>query len=88
MKHMNMRSAMDMVANNNYYKSKDSDILKKIDCDNINSNLNGGERLVPIDPTTLNGIGSKLAQGGEGEVSTNAFGNGETTTMATLTLTE
>lgn len=47
MKHMNMRSAMDdMVANDNYYKSKDSDILKKIDCDNINSNLNGAERLV------------------------------------------
>ena len=74
---MNMRSAMDdMVANDNYYKSKDSDILKKIDCDNINSNLNGAERLGTIDPTTLNGIGSKLAQGEEG-VSTNTFGNGE-----------
>ena len=75
MKHMNKRSAMNMVANDNYYKSKDSDILKKIDCDNINSNLNG-EEISTIDPTTLNGIGSKLAQGGEG-VSTNAFGNGE-----------
>jgi hypothetical protein len=32
--------AMDM-ANNNYYKSQGSDIIKKIKCNNINSNNNG-----------------------------------------------
>jgi hypothetical protein len=46
--------AMDMISNDNYYKPQNSDILQKIDCDNINSNLNGGE-ISNIDRTTLNG---------------------------------
>jgi hypothetical protein len=58
----------------NSYKSKDSDFIKKIKCNNINSNLNGIEST-----TDVNGLlGSEgvSAQGDE-DTSANAFGNDE-----------
>lgn len=66
--------AMDM-ANDNYYKSQGSGFIKKIKCNNINSNLNG------VDGTTnLNGplgVGVESIQGNGKELSANAYGNGE-----------
>ncbi len=62
---------MDM-ANDNYYKSKGSDFIKKINCNNINSNFNGVEANI--------GTGDPLGVGAESiqdDASANWFGNGQ-----------
>jgi hypothetical protein len=62
-------------ASDNSYKSKNSDFVKKIKCNNINTNVNG----VEIGTTDLNGPNSVGAAAvlGEEDVSTSAFENGE-----------
>ncbi len=61
------------MANENYYKSQSSDIIKKIKCNNINSNLNG------IDANS--DTGDSLGLGAESfeadDASTSWLGNGE-----------
>jgi len=59
-------------ANDNYLKSQNSD-LKKIKCNNINSNLNGIEANIGGDNPL--GIGAESLQGYDG--SANWLGNGE-----------
>jgi hypothetical protein len=66
------RYAMDM-ANDNYYKSQDMDIIKKIKCNNINNNLNGDDNTVnlgiPLEPgaASLQGDGTSPYWFGNGE---------------------
>jgi hypothetical protein len=63
--------ANDM-ANNNYYKSQGSDVVKKIKCNNINSNLNGVEANI--------GTGDSLgleAASLQDDASSNWLGNGQ-----------
>jgi hypothetical protein len=64
--------ATDM-ANDNYYKSQNSDFVKKVKCNNINSNFNGVESNIgTVD--SLGGIGSESLQD---DASANWLGNGE-----------
>jgi hypothetical protein len=64
--------ATDM-ANDNYYKSQGNDFVKKIKCNNINSNLNGIEANI--------GTGDSLGLGAESleadDASANWVGNGD-----------
>jgi hypothetical protein len=64
--------AKDM-ANDNYYKSQGSDIVKKIKCNNINSNFNGVEANIGTDD--LLGVGAESIQGDD--ASSNWLGNGD-----------
>ena len=64
--------ATDM-ANENYYKSH-SDIIKKIKCNNINSNFNGVEDNIGTDDS-LGGIGATSFLGDD--ASANTYGYGE-----------
>lgn len=61
---------------NNKDKSKDSEVssIKKIKCNNINSNLNGVESTTDLNG--LLGVGDTALQGDE-EVSANAYGQGD-----------
>ena len=68
--------AMDM-ANDNYYKSQDSDFIKEIKCNNINSNFNGVDDNIGTDDG-LFGVGDTSLQEGD-EDSANGLGNGERT---------
>ena len=56
-----------------YDKSKDSVIVKKIKCNNINVNLNGLE--IDALPTALDGLATE-AQADEGEIGASSFGSG------------
>jgi hypothetical protein len=59
--------AMDM-ENDNYYKSQGSDFIKKLKCNNINSNFNGVEaNFGTIDPI---GVGAESIE----DASANAYG--------------
>ena len=60
-----------------YDKSKDSVLVKKIKCNNINVNLNGfnGLELNAL-PTTLNGLATEAQAADEGEVGASSFGSG------------
>ena len=64
--------ATDM-ANDKYYKSQNSDFIKKIKCNNINSNFNGVEANIGTGDS-LGGIGSESLQD---DASANWLGNGE-----------
>ena len=68
--------AMDM-ANDNYYKSQDSDFIKEIKCNNINFNFNGVDDNIDTDDGLL-GVGDTSLQEGD-EDSVNGLGNGERT---------
>jgi hypothetical protein len=61
-------------ANDNNYKSKNSDFIKKIKCNNINSKLNGLESTTDISGPL--GVEVVAVQENE-ELSANSFGNGE-----------
>ena len=64
--------ANDM-ANDNYYKSQSNDIIKKIKCNNINSNFNGVEANIGTDDS-LGEVGDSFFQD---DASANAYRNGE-----------
>src|SRR5215211_7547385 len=66
------RYGMDM-ANDNYYKSQGNDIIKKIKCNNINSNFNEVEAIIGTDDPL--GIGATSLQ--VDDASANAYGYGE-----------
>jgi len=66
------RYAMDMTNDNNY-KFEGSDLIKKIKCNNINSNFNGVEANIGTDGP-LGGIGAESIQD---DASASWFGNGE-----------
>jgi hypothetical protein len=59
------------MANDNYYKSQGSDLIKKIKCNNINSNFNGVEANIGTDDPL--GVGAASLQ--EDDASANWFGN-------------
>jgi hypothetical protein len=65
------------MANDNYYKSQDSDFFKEIKCNNINSNFNGVDDNIGTDDGLL-GVGDTSLQGGD-EDSANGLGDGERT---------
>ena len=65
---------------NSYDKSKDSTIVKKEKCNNINVNLNGFNGIaVNAVPPVLNGLATNEAQASEdeGEIGTSSSGSGE-----------
>jgi hypothetical protein len=66
--------ATDM-ANDNYYKSQGNDFIKKIKCNNINSNLNGLEATIGTDDLLGIGAGESLQE--RDDASANAYGYGE-----------
>jgi hypothetical protein len=74
-------NAMNMAnnyTNDNYYKAQNNDFIKKIKCNNINSNLTGVESTIGLDEVLGAGGGSQsIQQGDSGEVSANAYGNAE-----------
>ncbi|HET8792900.1 MAG TPA: hypothetical protein VFM31_03825 [Nitrososphaeraceae archaeon] len=62
------------MANNNYYKSQGSDVVKKIKCNNINANFNGVEANIgTADPL---GVGAASLQDDD-DPSASWFGNGQ-----------
>jgi hypothetical protein len=63
--------AKDM-ANDNYYKSQGSDVVKKIKCNNINSNFNGVDANIGIDDPL--GVGAASIQD---DASSSWLGNGQ-----------
>jgi hypothetical protein len=61
--------------NDNNYESQNSDFIKKIKCNNINSNINGLEGTPDL--SALLGVGDTDAQGDE-ELTASVIGSGET----------
>jgi hypothetical protein len=61
------------MANDNYFKSQGSDFIKKIKCNNINSNFNGIEANIGTGDSL--GLGVEFLQGDD--VSANWLGNGD-----------
>ena len=67
---------------NSYYKSTDSNVIvKKINCNNINVNINGfnGVEFNAV-PPVLNGLATEAQAANEGELITSSFGSGERNT--------
>jgi hypothetical protein len=58
------------MANDSYYYKSNSDLIQKIKCNNINSNLNGIESNVNLDDAL--GVGSEVSQEGN-DVSANEY---------------
>ena len=62
-------------SDNNYVKSQNSDLVKKIKCNNINANLNGLNLNTLPGSTTAEDIGTQALEENDG-ASANSFGNG------------
>jgi hypothetical protein len=65
------RYATDMT-NDNYYKSQGSDFIKKIKCNNINTNINGDDNTINLG--SGHGVGPEFIQD---DASANAYGYGD-----------